>query len=209
MRKISWFLVGLLYFVLVWLNRVDTSNLIPSPIVKELGSAFVLIAWSLILGAACHLTWLPSEAVLAPKLKRLATAGLGSLLIQYLLGALSRNYQAGLSCPEFPKCSDSFLPFSFESSIAFAHRWWGILMLGLFFHLAVAAIKSAPALLAPAKRASGFSLAQVFLGIGVVMTQLHPDSRLMHVAIGYALWGHLFFILIRTGGFRPTLSPQN
>jgi heme A synthase len=71
-------------------------------------------------------------------------------------------------------------------------------MLGLFIHLSIAALKSGPELLRSARRTSSLAVAQVFLGIGVVMTQLHPDSRLCHVAVGYALWGILLYIRVRT-----------
>jgi heme A synthase len=203
MRKMGWFLVGFLYFVLVWLNQRDPSLFGSFSILKDIAILFALFAWSFALIWACRQTWISSQVVLSPKLRRLSFAGLIALLIQYSLGAVSREFYAGLACPHFPTCANSFFPSNFESSIAFVHRWWGILMLGLFVHVAIAAVKTAPELLAPARRALGLSVAQVFLGIGVVMTQLSADSRLVHVAIGYALWGNLLFILVRTGGIKP------
>jgi heme A synthase len=205
MHKALWFLVGLLYFVLVWLNQVENSALASLPWAKEAGLIVALISWTAILSLACSKTFTTADRVSAPKLRRLAGAGLGSLIVQYILGALSRNYHAGLSCPNFPACAEGFLPFNFESTLAFLHRWWGILMLGLFIHLSIAALKSGTELLRSARRASSLSVAQVFLGIGVVMTQLHPDSRVCHVAVGYALWGVLAYIRIRTQS--PELTP--
>ncbi len=176
------------------------------PWAKEFSLAVIFASWSASLLFATHQTWTDSQTVEAPKLKRLAASGLAALLIQYLLGAISRNYHAGLACPNFPSCAEGVFPFSFESTLAFAHRWWGVLMLGLFIHFSIAALKSAPELFRSARRASGLAVAQVFLGVGVVMTQLHPDSRLCHVAIGYALWGITLYILARTGGFRQILA---
>ena len=205
MHKALWFLVGLLYFVLVWLNQVESGTLASLPWAKEAGLIVTLISWTAILSFACSKTFTTADRVSAPKLRRLAGAGLGSLIVQYILGALSRNYHAGLSCPNFPTCAEGFFPFNFESTLAFLHRWWGILMLGLFIHLSIAALKSGTELLRSARRASSLSVAQVFLGIGVVMTQLHPDSRVCHVAVGYALWGVLAYIRIRTQS--PALTP--
>ena len=202
MRKISWFLVGFLYFALIWLNRYEVnSTQIPSWS-KDLGLVGILGTWSFIVSLACSQTWEPSQIIRSPKMRRLAASGMGALLIQYTLGALSRHFNAGLACPNFPTCADGFLPSDALSTLAFIHRWWGVLMLGLFMHLSVAALKTAPELLSSARRASALSVAQIFLGIGVVMTQLHSDSRLCHVAIGYALWGILVYILARTGGLR-------
>jgi heme A synthase len=204
MRKLAWFSVGLLYFVLVWLNRDETFSSFSSDFLQGLREVSILLTlciWSLCLALACGLSREIYPHVSAPKLRRLSGAGLGALVVQYFLGALSRNYHAALACPAFPGCSESgFLPLHFEGTLAFLHRWWGILMLGLFIHLSIAAVKTAPALLSPARKASGLGVAQVFLGIGIVMTQLHPNSRLYHVAVGYALWGLLVFIRSRTGG---------
>ncbi len=198
MRKASWFLVGFLYFVLIWLNQAQVDSLNSMPWMREVGLAVTLLSWSSILAYACHQTFSSTQTVQSPKLKRLAGAGLGALLVQYILGALSRTYHAGLACPNFPSCSDGFFPSNFEGTLAFLHRWWGVLMLGLFIHLSIAALKSGPELLRSARRTSSLAVAQVFLGIGVVMTQLHPDSRLCHVAVGYALWGILLYIRVRT-----------
>jgi heme A synthase len=208
MRKMFWFLVGFVYFLLVWGNRLIHESTLFPPLMSSICLVLGIAAWSLTITLACHQTWPNSSLIiLAPKLKRLSLAGLGALVLQFGLGALSRLDHAGLACPSFPLCSDAgFLPFNFESGIAFAHRWWGILMLGLFGHLSLAAIRTAPTLMATARRSFALSVAQVLLGVGAVMTQLKSDSRIAHVAVGYALWGFLIYLGVRTGGF--SASPR-
>ena len=138
----------------------------------------------------------------SPKLKRLGIAGLGSLFLQFCLGALLRDTHNGLACPNFPNCLDQFfpIPFTFWTAIAFFHRWLGVLMLGLFLHLAVEAARTTPSLARPTRQAFALSVAQVFLGIGNVMGGLSSESRIIHAGVGYALWGILFYVTIRSGG---------
>jgi len=154
---------------------------------------------------ACVTTWNnPVIEPASPKIQRLAVAGLGALLVQFVLGALVRHNHSGLACPNFPGCLDGFLPIplNFETAIAFTHRWWGFLMLGLFGHLSFAAPKLSPRLTPLTRQLFALSIAQVILGIGTVLSGLHTHSRAIHAALGYALWGILFFTAIRAGALR-------
>lgn len=137
------------------------------------------------------------------KLRRLAVAGLGAMLIQLALGALVRHGRAGLACPNFPNCINQFfpIPVTFETVVAFIHRWWGILMLAIFIHIAVAARRSSVMV-----RATGLILAlaaaQVLLGIFTVQYGLHTHLRATHAAVGYGLWALLYFVALRSGAFQ-------
>ncbi len=195
MRRALWFFVGLVYFALVWVSRPEIDLEMQVGAWAWLG----LVIWCGVIFSACRLTWTDDSLfVSSPKVRRLAFSGLGAMVIQLTLGYLSHRLHAGLACPDFPACTEQFFPVGMEGWIAFSHRWWGIIMLGLFAHLALAAKKTAPELQVAARRAFALSVAQIFLGIGTVLSQLKPDSRLIHVAIGYALWGFLFYICVRT-----------
>jgi heme A synthase len=172
-------------------------------------SALRFILANLVLGAlithVCVITWgNPVAQDSITKVRRLAIAGIGGLLVQFFLGTLVRQSHSGLACPNFPQCLDSLfpIPFTFETSIAFFHRWWGVLMLGLFVHLAVTSAKQMHSVAGPARRALGLAVAQVFLGVGTVLSGLKTESRVIHAAVGYALWCTLFYIAIRAGGIR-------
>jgi heme A synthase len=137
------------------------------------------------------------------KTRRLALAGLGAMLVQLALGALVRHGHAGLACPMFPGCLDGFLPpLTAQALVAFLHRWWGIALLGVFVQLAAETARNVPSLAPAARRAMGLALAQVFLGIGTVLSGLSTHSRATHAAVGYLLWGTLFYIVLRSGGVR-------
>ena len=159
---------------------------------------------------ACAMTWEnpvvsgPEEFTRLPKIQRLVMAALIGLLIQFCLGALIRHTHSGLACPNFPNCLDGFfpIPLTFETVIAFTHRWWGILMLGLFFHLALVTSRFNPSLARPARRVFSLAVGQVFLGIGTVLSGLNTESRAIHAAVGYAIWGVVFYLAVRSGAVR-------
>lgn len=176
-----------------------------SPLVSTIHLLIATLVLSGLITVACVMTWgNPVVENSTPKLRRIGIAGLIGLLVQFSLGGLVRHHHSGLACPNFPACLDSFLPipFTLDTALAFFHRWWGILMLGVFVHLAVLTAKKTPLLARPARRVLGIAVAQIFLGIGTVMSSLNTESRAIHAAVGYALWGILFYVTIRAGGFR-------
>ncbi|MEO5968635.1 MAG: COX15/CtaA family protein [Bdellovibrionia bacterium] len=220
MRILGWPMVGLFYYFMVRRNLLNStgsacanwpfcSSMLTPEINTLLFMASILI-FSTLIAFACAITWTNPIVENAPaKIKRLALAGLGGLLIQFALGSEVRQLNAGAACPNFPACLDSFfpIPFTYATAIAFAHRWWGFLLLGHFFHLALAAARTSPPLAGPTRRVFALSVAQVFLGIGTVLSGLNAHSRIFHAAVGYALWGTLFFVVIRAGGVRWLWAP--
>lgn len=202
MHKLRWFAVGVIYLLMVSIHATSPSLPLALGVLSFLAILFIFSG--LILGA-CVSTWgNPIAPNPSAKVLRLATAGLGGLFVQVCLGSFVRHSHSGLACPNFPLCLTSFfpIPFTFETNLAFFHRWWGVLMIGLFAHLAIAAAKQMPSVAGPSRRAFGLAVAQVFIGVGTVMSGLNPESRTIHAAIGYALWGILFYILIRSGGLQ-------
>ncbi|HET7876595.1 MAG TPA: COX15/CtaA family protein [Methylomirabilota bacterium] len=128
---------------------------------------------------------------------RLSRAGLAVLLLQMAVGGYVRHTGAGLACPDFPLCSGDLLPGHWLAGVHWVHRWLGVILIGLFLHLAVAARRTA---LAPAARlACLLAVVQVVLGVAAVLLRLTPESRATHAAVGYALWGTLVWLSVRSG----------
>ena len=75
-------------------------------------------------------------------------------------------------------------------------------MLGLFFHLALVTSRFNPSLARPARRVFSLAVGQVFLGIGTVLSGLNTESRAIHAAVGYAIWGVVFYLAVRSGAVR-------
>lgn len=176
-----------------------------SVLVSTVHLIIATLVFSGLITLACVMTWEnPIVSPVSSKVGRLAIAGLIGLLIQFTLGALVRHGHSGLACPNFPNCLNSILPipFTFETGIAFFHRWWGILLLGVFVQLASASARTTPALSKASNTVLGIAILQVLLGIGTVMGKLNTETRAIHAAVGYALWGVLFYISIRAGRLR-------
>lgn len=176
-----------------------------SPTISTIHLIVATLVWSGLIVVACVTTW-PTPVVknVNPKIRRLSVAGLLGLFVQFYLGGMVRHTHSGLACPNFPNCLDQFLPIpsTFGTHLAFSHRWWGVLLLGIFVHLAIVAAKTTPQLAGVTRRTLGVAVAQVILGIGTVMSHLNTESRAIHAAVGYALWGLLFYIAIRAGALR-------
>lgn len=176
-----------------------------SVIVSTVHLIIATLVFSGLITVAAVSTW-GTPAVLGEtaKVRRLALAGLGAMIVQIALGGLVRHSHFGLSCSQFPNCLDSFLPIPLNPGtlLAFAHRWWGVIMLGVFVHLTVASGRVSTALGNLSKAAAGIAIVQVILGVTTVLTGLHTHTRATHAAVGYALWGVMFLLAIRAGALR-------
>jgi heme A synthase len=138
------------------------------------------------------------------EMRRLVAVGLGTLLLQLVLGGYVRHAGAGLACPAFPLCAGSVFPEHALGVVHWVHRWLGVALLGLFLHLGLAARRSA---LAPrAALVAILAVLQVALGILTVLLRLDPPVRAAHAAVGYALWGALVWLSVRTGTWQPLLG---
>jgi heme A synthase len=145
-------------------------------------------------------------APVPPKVGRLAVAGLAALLVQLAIGGYVRHAGAGVACPDFPLCSGSLLPHHWESAVHWIHRWLGVLLLGVFVHLAMAARRTA--LGAPATAAAALALVQVGLGIAAVLSGLAVPLRATHAVVAYLLWATLVWISVRTGRWSAMASDE-
>ena len=149
----------------------------------------------------------PRPPALVPaKVGRLAVAGLAALLLQLALGGYVRHAGAGLACPDFPLCSGSLLPHHWESAVHWIHRWLGVLLLGVFVHLAIAARRTALGGVAAAAAALAF--VQVGLGIAAVLSGLAVPLRATHAVVAYLLWATLVWISVRTGRWSTVVADE-
>ena len=62
--------------------------------------------------------------------------------------------------------------------------------------------KNVPALARISRNVLGLAFAQVFLGVGNVLTGLSAHSQLTHSAVGALLWGSLIFLAVRAGAMK-------
>jgi heme a synthase len=142
----------------------------------------------------------------APKMARLTRAGLAALLFQMALGGYVRHSGAGLACPDFPLCSGDWLPGHWLGVVHWAHRWLGVILLGLFVHVALVSRRTP--LAGATAIAATLAVLQVTLGIAAVLLRLDPSIRALHAAVGYSLWGVLVWISVRAGTLGEPPGPR-
>jgi len=196
LRRLAW-LVPALLVVQVALGGITVLLKLPHLIsTAHLVNALLILAALIILGYGLR------GAAVAPadRTRRLARVGLIVLLVQLALGGYVRHSGAGLACPDFPLCSGDVLPTGWLPFVHWIHRWLGILLLGLFIHLAMAGKTAATRL------AAALAALQVSLGIATVLLQLTPALRAAHAAVGYGLWAVLVWVSIEAGGWRGVVA---
>lgn len=110
------------------------------------------------------------------------------LLGQMILGALTAATHSGLACPEFPMCQGGvFLPPAGLPLLHFAHRWLGIVLMGLIGWIAYRGWRC------PIVKAIFFlGFVQVLLGIGNIFMGLPIGMRIAHSAVPTLLFILLF-----------------
>ncbi len=168
-----------------------------SVIVSTIHLVIATLVFSGLIGTACASTWpmktpIPSQGSSAFQWNSL---GLVLLLAQFVLGGLVRHGHAGLACPSFPHCTTQFLPhpWTFETTLAFSHRWVGFILFGYFIYLAIHFKRQSSWIIV------GLGLMQVLLGIFTVLSTLSVPVRAVHAALGYGIWAVLFYQTVRMG----------
>jgi len=200
-RRLSGLLPALL-LVQILLGGVTVLLKLPDLIsTAHLVNALLILAGLIVLARALPAPTGARPAAGSDRLRRLARVGLGVLLVQLALGGYVRHSGAGLACPDFPLCSGDVLPQQWLAGVHWVHRWLGVLLLGLFVHLAVAGRTLASRLVA------ALAVLQVALGIAAVLLQLPPAVRAAHAAVGYALWATLVWVSVEAGCWRGILAP--
>ena len=128
---------------------------------------------------------------------RSIAAGAAIAFVAVVLGGLVAKYPgANIACPNFPLCGDT--PASVAAGaghIQLTHRVFAYL---LFFHvifgtMALGRRANESAMVKRTMRiALVLVLAQVALGAGMVLMQLHGHLRIGHQAVGVAVWLAMF-----------------
>jgi len=194
-RRLSLILVALLA-AQIGLGGVTVLFKLPDLVsTAHLVNALLILAGLVMLAEATR-----AHLAVPARLKRLAMAGLAALLLQLAIGGYVRHAGAGLACPDFPLCSGRLLPHGWESAVHWIHRWLGVVLLGLFAHLALAARRTA--LARPAAVAAGLAVLQVALGIMAVVGGLAVPLRAAHAVGAYALWGVLVWLSVHAECWR-------
>jgi heme a synthase len=197
LRRLAW-LVPILLVVQIALGGITVLLKLPDLVsTAHLINALLILAALIVLGLGLR----GAAAAPSDRPRRLARVGLVVLLVQMALGGYVRHSGAGLACPDFPLCSGDVFPSGWLPSVHWAHRWLGVLLLGLFVHLALAGRTVAARLVA------ALAVLQVSLGIATVLLQLTPVFRAAHAAIGYSLWAVLVWVSVEAGGW-PRFVPS-
>jgi heme A synthase len=200
-RRLSLVLAALV-FAQIGLGAVTVLLKLPDLVsTAHLVNALVILAGLIALAEGSR-----PPALVPAKVGRLALAGLAALLVQLALGGYVRHAGAGLACPDFPLCSGSLLPHHWESVVHWIHRWLGVLLLGVFVHLAMAARRTALGGVAAA--AAALALVQVGLGIAAVLSGLAVPLRATHAVVAYLLWSTLVWISVRTGRWSAVVTDE-
>jgi heme A synthase len=200
LRRLAWLLPALLAAQIA-LGGITVLLKLPHLIsTAHLVNALLILAGLIVLARGLR----PSAPARAgggdDRLRRLARVGLIVLLVQLALGGYVRHSGAGLACPDFPLCSGDLLPTQWLAGVHWVHRWLGVLLLGLFIHVAVAGRTAATRLV------GALAVLQVALGIAAVLLQLTPVVRAAHAAVGYALWAVLVWVSVEAGCWRGSFA---
>jgi heme a synthase len=202
LRRLAW-LLPILLVVQIALGAITVLLKLPDLVsTTHLVNALLILGGLIVLALGLRRP-ARSPAAGAERTRRLARVGLAMLLVQLALGGYVRHAGAGLACPDFPLCSGDLLPGGWLASVHWVHRWLGVLLLGVFVHLAVAGRTTATRLVA------ALAVLQVSLGVATVLLQLAPPVRAAHAAVGYALWATLVWASVEAGCWRPPTAPTS
>ena len=200
LRRLAW-LLPVLLVVQIALGAITVLLKLPDLVsTTHLVNALLILGGLIVLALGLRGPARPLAAG-AERTRRLARVGLAVLLVQLALGGYVRHAGAGLACPDFPLCSGDLLPSGWLASVHWVHRWLGVLLLGVFVHLAIAGRTTATRLVAV------LAVLQVSLGIATVLLQLAPPIRAAHAAVGYALWATLVWASVEAGCWRAASAP--
>ena len=200
LRRLAWLLPALLAAQIA-LGGITVLLKLPHLIsTAHLVNALLILAGLIVLARGLRPAAPPRARGGDGRLRRLARGGLIVLLVQLALGGYVRHSGAGLACPDFPLCSGDLLPTQWLAGVHWVHRWLGVLLLGLFIHVAVAGRTAATRLV------GALAVLQVALGIAVVLLQLTPVVRAAHAAVGYSLWAVLVWVSVEAGCWRGSFA---
>ena len=105
-------------------------------------------------------------------------------------GAWVRVSGSGLGCPDWPLCNGKIIPASKAAAIESGHRWYaaitGLIIFATAF-LGMGLRRRFPRAAGMLVLSAVMVIAQALLGAAVVLTELHPFIRLVHLSLALAL----------------------
>jgi cytochrome c oxidase assembly protein subunit 15 len=135
--------------------------------------------------------------------RRLIQLGVGVVFVQLLLGALVRHSEATLACIGMPDChAGDYFPASWVQRIHMIHRGFGIVVGVTTIALALLVMRRARSwgrLRAVMLAAIATVVAQIVLGIYVVLTFRSVPVAVAHFAGAATLWGLWAYAWFSTG----------
>ena len=140
--------------------------------------------------------------------RKAATATVGMVFLQLLLGAVMRHSGAGMAIPDFPWSFGKLVPPFWNGPIAihYAHRIGALIVVAKLLRLALKAHRSGDGRLRfPAVTLAVLGLVQVGLGAATVLTGKAVLPTTAHVAMGAAILGGTFLVMLRS---RHLLRPR-
>lgn len=118
----------------------------------------------------------------------LVAAGLAVGLVAY--GSWVRSSGSGLGCPDWPLCNGRIIPANTAAAIESGHRWYAAITSIAIFVSAFLGFRLRRTL-PRAATLLGLSallvVLQALLGAAVVLTELHPLVRLVHLGLAMTL----------------------
>ena len=142
----------------------------------------------------------------APRLGRLVALTAAAVFAQMLLGSWVTGHGAGLAFGDVPLMDGRLVPeiASSQQAVHAAHRLMGIVVAGLVAWTAIAVRRGTDATL-PRRLATTMAVlvaVQITLGALNVVSRLSAVFVVPHLAVGAALWGGSFWLLLSTRRLR-------
>ena len=138
----------------------------------------------------------PSRKVPRPRGTPWKTAGIWALVAAVLAvglvayGAWVRSSGSGLGCPDWPLCNGKIIPENTAAAIESGHRWYAaITSIAIFVSafLGFRLRRTFPKAAALLGVSAVLVVLQALLGAAVVLTELHPLVRLVHLGLAMTL----------------------
>lgn len=178
---------------------VDTETA-PAVVAAHLTIALTLLTTLIVLAVAA---FLPQQAMAGGrsllKLRPLAAATLAATLALIILGTFVSKEGAGLAYPDWPLFDGSLWTAGGKlANLHYAHRLMAVLVGVFLLALVMRTLRreQSPVVLGGMAAAFALYVAQVLAGAANIWSELATPVRILHLALGSALWAVLAFTIV-------------